>query len=123
MLLSLVTVSFQQAWRHIGQATAPLLAGSDAPLSGDGVSLAVKAPIWFGVFASLTSNNSLLLVSVAPFTCNGAHPLGYRARLTSVSAVLTRYIAYVTRDYFLRLKTAPPESRVPFLPYDGALPC
>ena len=46
MLLSLVTVSFQLAWRHIGQATVPLLAGDDAPMAGDGVSLAdIGAPL------------------------------------------------------------------------------
>ena len=40
MPLNLVTVSFQLAWRHIGQAAAPLLAGDDARLAGDRVSLA-----------------------------------------------------------------------------------
>ena len=37
MLLNLVTVSFQLAWRHIGPATAPLLAGDGALLPGDGI--------------------------------------------------------------------------------------
>ena len=107
MPLNLLTVSFQLAWRHIGPATAPLLTGGGAPLAGDGISSAdVGAPL-VRVSASLTSNNSLLLVAGAPLVCNGAHPSGFRAHRISVSALLARYSASVARNRFPRLKSAP----------------
>ena len=106
MLLNLVTVSFQLAWRHIGPATAPLLTGDGAPLAGDGISPADVGATLVRVSASLTSNNSLLLVAGAPLVCNGAHPPGFRARRTSVSAPLARYNASVACDHFLQLKAA-----------------
>ena len=46
LLLHLVTVSFQLAWRHIAPAMAILLASDGAPLAGDGASLAnVGSPL------------------------------------------------------------------------------
>ena len=107
MTLNLLTASFQLAWRHIGPATAPLLTGDGAPLAGDGISPAdVGAPL-VRVSTSLTSNKSLLLVVDAPLVCNGAHPPGFGAHRTSVSALLARYSASVALGRFLRLKAAP----------------
>ena len=73
----------------------------------------IKAPFGFGVSTSLTSISSLLLVAGVNFPCNGAHPLGYRARMTSERVLLTRYRAYAARDYLLQLKVAPLGKRRP----------
>ena len=69
-------------------------------MDGDGASLAnIDAP-WPGVFASVASNNSLLLVGGAPLAYNGTHTPGFRARMTSVRALLARDSASVARNHF-----------------------
>ena len=67
-----------------------LLAGDDARMTGDKASLVNIAAPWPGVFASVASNNSLLLVGGAPLACDGAHPCGFRARRTIARDILAK---------------------------------
>ena len=57
----------------------------------------------------MASNNSLLLVGGAPLDCDGAHPSGFRARMTRVRALLARDSDPVARNHFFWMKAAHPD--------------
>ena len=86
-----------------------LVAGDGARMAGDGASIAKIATPWPEVFASVASNNSLLLVGGAPLACDGAHPSGFRARMTIVRDLLAKESVSLARNHFFLMKAAHPD--------------
>ena len=85
-----------------------LLAGDGARMTGDRASANIATP-WPGVFASMPSNNSLLLDGGAPLACGGAHPSGFRLRMAIVRDLLAKESVSLTRNHFFLMKAAHPD--------------
>ena len=68
--------------------------------------LPIWTPLWPGVFASVASNNPLLLVGGTPVAYNGTHTPAFKARMTRVRALLARDSTSVAYNHFFWMKAA-----------------